>query len=147
MLLSRELHRWLEAFHVISVVMWMAGMLYLPRLFVYHANTEPGSETSALLATMERRLLFYIMNPAMASAVLLGLTLAITSNAHLFVWFRIKSVLLVCMIYMHCLFVKYRKDFSLDIRVHSSFFFRVLNEIVTVLLIGIIIMAVVKPFR
>ncbi|MDB1135292.1 protoporphyrinogen oxidase HemJ [Candidatus Anaplasma sp. TIGMIC] len=145
--LHYELYRWLEAFHVISVVMWMAGMLYLPRLFVYHASTSPGSEASALLMVMERRLLLYIMNPAMVSTAIFGTVLAVSSQAYLFAWFHIKAVLVLCMFAIHGLLAKYRREFALDKRVRSSLFFRILNETVTILVIGIIITVMIKPFN
>ena len=132
---------------MISMVAWMAGMLYLPRLYVYHTNLAPGSEASSLLAVMERRLLFYIMNPAMASTVLLGTVLAISARAYLFTWFQIKAAFVALMLSIHFLLVRYRRDFASERRVHSVLFFRILNEAVTVLLICIVVTVMIKPFR
>ncbi|MFV9838464.1 MAG: protoporphyrinogen oxidase HemJ [Aaplasma endosymbiont of Hyalomma asiaticum] len=145
--LPHSLFKWLEALHVISMVAWMSGMLYLPRLFVYHTSLVPGSEASSLLSVMERRLLFYIMNPAMASTVLLGTVLAISGKAYLFAWFKIKAMFVVLMLSIHFLLVRYRRDFALEKRVHSALFYRILNEAVTVLLICIVITVMIKPFR
>ncbi|WP_272899040.1 CopD family protein [Anaplasma platys] len=132
-----------EAFHVISVIMWMAGMLYLPRLYVYHASTEPHSDASSLISTMERRLMLYIMHPAMASTVLLGTTLAIIEQAYLFGWFWIKMVFVACMLLLHMFFARCRKSFALNKRVHSALFFKILNETVTVLIVCIVLTVIV----
>lgn len=132
-----------EAFHIISVIMWMAGMLYLPRLYVYHASTEPNSEVSNLMSTMERRLMLYIMHPAMASSVLLGTTLAIIERAYLFGWFWIKMCFVTCMVLLHVFFARCRRSFALNKRVHSALFFKILNESVSVLIILIVLTVVV----
>lgn len=132
-----------EAFHVISVIMWMAGMLYLPRLYVYHATTAPHSDVSNLMTTMERRLLLYIMHPAMASTIMLGATLAIIEKAYLFGWFWIKMCLVACMVLLHLFFARCRKNFALNKRVHSALFFKILNETVTILIIAIVLTVIV----
>ncbi|WP_334413497.1 CopD family protein [Anaplasma bovis] len=139
--------RWILAFHIISVMMWVAGMLYLPRLYVYHAGVPKGSESSTLLSLMEYRLLTYIMNPSMVSAVTLGLLLAISGKAYLFIWFQIKAVFIVLMLSLHCLFLFYRRKLSLGTCTRSAVFFKVLNEAVTVAVVCMVIMATVKPFR
>lgn len=141
-----DYYHWLEAFHVISAIMWMAGMLYLPRLYVYHATVKPGSENDSLLQTMEKRLLRYIMNPAMLFSLGLGITLMVIREAYREGWFHVKALALFFMFAIHGLLAKYRKDFAMDSNKKSHIYFRVLNEAVTVLIIVIVIMVVVKPF-
>jgi putative membrane protein len=140
------MYLWIKAFHIIAVVSWMAGMLYLPRLFVYHAASKPGSEQSETFKVMERRLLNFIMNPAMALTWILGIVLLIEGHWIAATWFHLKFALVIAMSVMHGLFSHYVTDFSRDRNAHTQKFFRILNEIPTVLLILIIILAVVKPF-
>lgn len=140
---------WIKSFHIISVIAWMAGMLYLPRLYVYHAKLAPGSEASELFKIMERRLLRYIINPAMMSAWIFGLWLASImglDDIKTEGWFHAKLALLVAMQIVHALLARYRRNFELDQNTKSARFFRFLNEAVTIIMILIVILAVVKPF-
>ena len=140
-----DYHHWLEALHIISVIAWMAGMLYLPRLYVYHVDVPFGSESDKLLQTMERRLLRAIINPAMIATLAFGVTLAIESYQYLHGWFHVKMLFVTCMFTIHGLLARYRKLFVKGKNNHSKLFYRVLNETVTVIMIIIVIMAVVKP--
>jgi putative membrane protein len=140
------LYNWLLALHIIAVIAWMAGMLYLPRLFVYHARAAKGSQLSETFKVMERRLLRGIINPAMIAAWLLGLTLAWQGNHWLEGWFHAKVALLIGMQIAHAGLARWRRAFANDANVHSDRFYRFMNEVPTLLLIGIVILAVVKPF-
>ena len=140
------LYLWLKAFHVIAVIAWMAGMLYLPRLFVYHAGVAPGSEQSETFKVMERRLLKAIINPAMGATWLLGLALVWLGDWHSARWMWAKFILVIAMSALHGQFVRYWRDFAADRNQHSQKFYRVINEVVTVLLVVIVILVVVKPF-
>jgi protoporphyrinogen IX oxidase len=137
---------WLKAFHVIAIIAWMAGMLYLPRLFVYHCEAEPHSRQSETFKVMERRLLNVITTPAMAASWALGLWLAWTGGAYAAGWLQAKVVLVLALSALHGFFVRCVRDFALDQNRHSQRFYRIINEVPTVLLVGIIILAVVKPF-
>jgi putative membrane protein len=137
---------WLKAFHVIAIIAWMAGMLYLPRLFVYHCEAEPHSRQSETFKVMERRLLNVITTPAMAASWVLGLWLAWTSGSYVAGWLHAKVVLVLALSALHGFFVRCVRDFALDENRHSQRFYRIINEVSTVLLIGIVILAVVKPF-
>lgn len=138
---------WVQAFHLIAVISWMAGMLYLPRLYVYHAKSIVGSEQSETFKTMENRLLRYIMNPAMILTFIFG-GLLIWANPGLFSsgWIHAKILLVVLLAAAHMVFSKWRKDFANDQNTKSPKFFKIANEIPTVLMILIVILAVVKPF-
>jgi putative membrane protein len=143
------MYEWLKAFHIIAVIAWMAGMLYLPRLFVYHCDAEVGSKQSETFKVMERRLLKAIINPAMIATWLLGLWLVWLIGWEGFRhagWLHAKLVLVLVMSGVHGLFVRQVRAFAEDRNQHSQRFYRVLNEVPTVLLIGIVILAVVKPF-
>ena len=137
---------WLKAFHVIAIIAWMAGMLYLPRLFVYHCEAEPHSRQSETFKVMERRLLNVITTPAMAASWVLGLWLAWTGGFYVAGWLQAKVVLVLALSALHGFFVRCVRDFALDQNRHSQRFYRIINEVSTVLLIGIVILAVVKPF-
>jgi len=137
---------WLKAFHVIAIIAWMAGMLYLPRLFVYHCEAEPHSRQSETFKLMERRLLNVITTPAMAVSWVLGLWLAWTGGSYVVGWLQAKVVLVVALSALHGFFARCVRDFALDQNRHSQRFYRIINEVPTVLLVGIIILAVVKPF-
>jgi protoporphyrinogen IX oxidase len=137
---------WLKAFHVIAIIAWMAGMLYLPRLFVYHCEAEPHSRQSETFKVMERRLLNVITTPAMAASWVLGLWLAWTGGAYAAGWLHAKVVLVLALSALHGFFVRCVRDFALDQNRHSQRFYRIINEVSTALLIGIVILAVVKPF-
>jgi putative membrane protein len=137
---------WIKAFHVIAVIAWMAGMLYLPRLFVYHCQTPPGSEGSERFKVMERKLLKGIINPAMIAVWILGLTLAWLTDAHLQTWFQIKFLLVLVMSGIHGWLVRCWRGFAADRNRHGERFYRILNEVPALLMIAIVILAVVKPF-
>jgi len=142
---------WVKAFHVIAVIAWMAGMLYLPRLFVYHCGAAPGSVQSETFKVMERRLLRAIINPAMIAAWLLGAWLAWSvadSRYALFLpaWLYAKIVLVLALSAVHGFFARWVKDFASDRNRHSQRFYRFINEIPTVLLILIVLLVVLKPF-
>src|SRR3569833_444388 len=137
---------WLKALHIVAVISWMAGLLYLPRLFVYHAAVAPGSEQSETFKTMERRLLKAIMTPAMIAAWVLGMSLVFTGGWMAAGWLHAKLVLVVAMSVMHVLMSHWQVDFQHDRNRHSQKFFRITNEIPTVLMIQIVILAVVTPF-
>jgi len=137
---------WIKALHVIAVISWMAGMLYLPRLFVYHCEAEIGSKQSETFKLMERRLLKAIINPAMMVTWFAGLYLAFAGHWFAAGWFQVKLFLVLVLSGAHGFFVRFVKDFAADRNTRSQKFYRILNEIPTVLLIGIVIMVVVKPF-
>jgi protoporphyrinogen IX oxidase len=140
------LYLWLKAFHIIAVIAWMAGMLYLPRLFVYHADVPAGSPQSETFKVMERRLLKAIINPAMGATWLLGLALVWLGGWHTAPWMWAKFVLVLGMSALHGQFVRYWRGFEADRNRHSAKFYRIINEVVTVLLIGIVLLVVLKPF-
>jgi putative membrane protein len=137
---------WIKALHVIAVIAWMAGMLYLPRLFVYHCEAEPGSRQSETFKVMERRLLRAIMNPAMIAAWLLGLGLVYQGGWLAFHWLQAKLVLVLLLSGIHGMLARWVRDFATDRNQHSQRFYRIINEIPAVLMIGIVLLAVVKPF-
>ena len=137
---------WILAFHIIFVITWMAGMLYLPRLFVYHTQTKPGSESSERFKVMERKLLRGIVNPSMIAVWILGPTLAWVTGAYLDLWFQIKFALVIILSGIHGFLVRCWRDFAADRNTRSERFYRILNEIPAVLMIFIVILAVVKPF-
>ena len=144
-----EFYPWIKAFHIISVIAWMAGMLYLPRLFVYHCDAEPGSVQSETFKVMERRLLKAIINPSMIVAWVLGLTLAFTPGIVDWSsdgWMHVKLVLVLAMSAVHGSLAKHVKLFAADKNEKSAKFFRILNEVPTVILICVVILVVVKPF-
>lgn len=140
------LYVWIKAFHVIAVIAWMAGMLYLPRLFVYHCEAPKGSAESERFKRMEKRLLRVIINPAMATVWVLGLWLAYRSGAYGQGWLQLKFLLVVVMSGLHGLFARWVKDFGRDANAHSQRFYRTVNEVPTLLMVAIVILAVVKPF-
>ena len=140
------MYLWLKAFHIIAVISWMAGMLYLPRLFVYHCEAEPGSKQSETFKTMERRLLNVIMTPAMVVTWILGIVMLIQGHWLSAGWFHIKFALVIALSAVHGLFSRYVADFARDRNRHTQKFFRIVNEIPTLLMIVIVILAVVKPF-
>lgn len=141
-----ESYQWIKALHLISVIAWMAGMLYLPRLYVYHCDAEPGSDKSETFKVMERRLLRGIMGPAMILAWIFGLALLYLSEAWTEGWMMAKGVLVVAMTVVHHYFALWRKDFEADRNDRSAKFYRIANEVPTVLMIGIVILVIVQPF-
>jgi putative membrane protein len=137
---------WLKAIHVIAVIAWMAGMLYLPRLFVYHAEAEIGSKQSETFKVMERRLLRAIINPAMAVTWVLGLWLAYDSGFYVSGWLQAKFALVLAMSGLHGFYSRWMKDFAADRNTHTAKFYRIMNEVPTVLMIAIVCLVIVKPF-
>ena len=145
------LYEWIKAFHIIAVIAWMAGMLYLPRLFVYHCAAEKGSVQSETFKVMERRLLRGIINPAMIATWLFGLWLAWHGPDSRYGWFAsgwlgAKLALVVAMSAVHGLLARWVKDFTADRNGHSQKFYRIINEVPTLLMIGIVLLVVLKPF-
>ena len=138
---------WIQALHVISVIAWMAGMLYLPRLFVYHADKAPGSEASEMLKVMERRLLRAIINPAMVTAFTFGGLLLATPGVIDWSawWIHAKLALVVIMSGLHGLFARWRRDFADDRNTRPARFYRIANEIPTLVMIIIVILVFVRP--
>ena len=142
-----ELYPWMKAFHVISLIAWMAGMFYLPRLYVYHCQTVPGSVESERFKVMERRLLKQIINPAMIGTFIFGLLLVFTPGAVSWeaAWWWMKIIALVLMFGFHGACSRWRRDFLNDANRRSEKFYRVANEVPTLLFIVIVIAVVVKP--
>ncbi len=137
----------LKALHIISFTAWMAGLFYLPRLYVYHAEAAKGGELAATLKIMERRLLRFIMNPAMILTLIFGLWLTFLTEAWATGgWFHAKSTLLLLLFGFHGMCARWRKDFERDANTRSAKFYRIANEFPTLLLIGIVLLAVLKPF-
>ena len=137
---------WVLVLHIISVISWMAGLLYLPRLFIYHVEAKRGSELSETFKTMERRLLRAIMTPAMIASWVFGLWLAYIIEAFSEGWFHGKLLLVILMSVAHMAMARWRKDFEKDNNVRSAKYFRIANEVPTLLMIAIVVLVVVKPF-
>ena len=140
------LYPWLKALHVVAIIAWMAGMLYLPRLFVYHCEAEPGSRQSETFKVMERRLLNAIINPAMIVSWALGLWMAWEGNWYTAGWFQAKFLLVLMMSGMHGFLVGRVRAFAADQNRNTQNFYRIINEIPTILMIEIVLLAVIKPF-
>ena len=140
------LYLWLKALHMIAVIAWMAGMLYLPRLFVYHCDAEPGSKQSETFKVMEQRLLRIIINPAMGVTWAVGLWLAYDGGLLTAHWWHAKLVLVLAMSGLHGFFSRCVRDFAADRNVRPARFYRAINEAPTLLMIGIVVLAIVKPF-
>ena len=145
------MYEWIKAFHIIAVIAWMAGMLYLPRLFVYHCAAETGSVQSETFKVMERRLLRAIINPAMVATWVFGLWLAWLGPDSRYGWFAsgwlwAKIILVLGLSAVHGLLARWRKDFAQDRNRHSQKFYRIINEVPTVLMILIVLLVVLKPF-
>jgi protoporphyrinogen IX oxidase len=139
------MYEWVKALHVIAVMSWMAGMLYLPRLFVYHCEAEAGSKQSETFKVMERRLLKAIINPAMIVAWLTGIYLAWGGLWYWSAWFQIKFLLVVGLSVVHGFLARSVRAFGCDHNRHDQKFYRIINEVPTVLLIAIVILVIVKP--
>jgi len=137
---------WIKALHVIAVISWMAGLLYLPRLFVYHAAEPVGSEASERFKVMEYRLYRYIMNPAMMVSWIAGLWLAWSSFAFKGGWLHAKLLFVVLLTVHHVFQKRWLRGFAADQRQHPQRFYRFQNEVPTLLMIGIVIFVIVKPF-
>ena len=138
----------IKAFHVISIVAWISAILYLPRLFVYHTTVKRNSEASKMLKIMEYRLQKFIMNPAMLFTIIFGVFLLKTNGiinwTEKWIYFKLLGVFLLLVV--HNLLGRYRKDFFLDKNKHSGKFYKILNEVPTILLIVIILLVYLKPF-
>ena len=139
---------WIKAFHIAAVIAWMAGIFYLPRLFVYHAErAQPGGELSETLKVMELKLLRVIMNPAMAASWAFGLMMVgagVVDWSQGWVW--VKAALVIAMTWFHHLLAQWRKDFATDRNVRPGRHYRIANEVPTVMMLGIVLMAVAEPF-
>lgn len=140
------MYEWLKAFHVLAVISWMAGMLYLPRLMVYHVDAAPGSVQSETFKVMERRLLRGIMTPSMIVTWVLGLYLAWAAFGFKGGWLHGKILLVVLLSGVHGYLVGRVRDFANDRNTKSGRFYRVINEVPAVLMVGIVILVIVKPF-
>ncbi len=141
-----ELYVWIKALHVMAVIAWMAGMFYLPRLFVYHTDTGAGSETSELFKVMERRLLRVIINPAMLLAWVFGLWLAWSGFGFQGGWLHAKFAAVLALSGFHGYLSKAVREFAADRNTKSSRYWRMMNEVPTLLMIVIVILVIVKPF-
>ena len=139
---------WVKALHIVAVIAWMAGLLYLPRLFVYHAMSAPGSEQSETFKVMERRLLKAIMNPAMIAALALGILLVADRWATIWQegWWHAKLLLVVAMLALHMAAARWRRQFAEGRNRHPARFYRLVNEAPAVLMVAIVLLAVAKPF-
>jgi putative membrane protein len=140
------MYEWIKAFHIIAVISWMAGMLYLPRLFVYHCDAAPGSVQSETFKIMERRLLYAIMLPSMIVTWALGLTLAVQGGWFVSGWLHTKLLFVAVLTGIQVLLILMARDFAADRNTHSQKFFRIINEVPALLMIVIVILVVVKPF-
>jgi putative membrane protein len=142
------LYPWTKAFHIISVIAWMAGLFYLPRLFVYHVDLPPGSMESERFKVMEYRLLKQIMNPAMVATWVFGITLVLTPGIVDWRdgWWHVKLLSVILMTGFHHAMGRWRKDFLNDANRRQARFYRIANEVPTVLMVIIVIMVVVRPF-
>lgn len=139
---------WVKGLHIVAVIAWMAGLLYLPRLYVYHADVPIGSHRAAMLETMERRLLRGIMVPALAMTYGFGLLLAATPGVvdwHRG-WIWAKLALVVLLTVFHLMLAYWRRDFAAGKFSHTSRFYRMVNEAPTLIMIAIVLLAAVKPF-
>ncbi len=141
-----EAYLWMKALHILAVISWMAAFLYLPRLFVYHCQAEAGSKQSETFKVMERRLLRGIMTPSMIVAWATGLALMLNIEAWEGGWFHGKALLVVILTVLHMVAARWRRAFAEDANTHSERYFRVMNEVPAVLMVGIVILVVVKPF-
>lgn len=145
--MDATLYLWLKAFHIIAVISWMAGMLYLPRLYVYHCEVKVGSPEDERFQLMERRLLRLIINPAMILTFIIGGYLAWkVGGIYLSGWFHAKMLFIILLAATHGMFARWRKAFVRGENKKSARFFRIANEVPTVLMVVIVILAVVKPF-
>lgn len=141
-----DLALWLRSLHIMAFAAWMAGLWYLPRLFVYHSQVAPGSEASELYKVMERRLLRGIATPAMVATLLFGISLGIVQGQWSAGWLHAKTALVLLLAASHGVTVRFVKAFAADQRPASERAFRWFNELPTVLFIGIVILVVFQPF-
>jgi len=143
-----EAYPWIKSLHIVSLVAWMAGLLYLPRLYVYHSTAAAGSDLSETFKVMERRLQRGIMTPAMIATWVFGLTLAWTPGVvdWRMDWIWAKLVLVLALTGFHVLLAQWRAAFAADRNLRSAGFFRMVNELPTLALIAIVLLVVIKPF-
>ncbi|MAG23650.1 MAG: protoporphyrinogen oxidase HemJ [Alphaproteobacteria bacterium] len=143
-----EAYPWTRALHIIAVISWMAALLYLPRLYVYHCGAEPGSGASEMLKTMERRLLKAIMTPAMVVSLLTGIFLLYTPDIVDWstTWIYLKLVFVGGLLLFHGLLARWRRGFEADANRRPARFYRIANEVPALLMVAIVIMVVVRPF-
>ena len=139
-------YHWLLALHIISVISWMAGMFYMPRLFVYHCRLDVGSEASEMFKEMERKLIRVIINPAMTLTWIFGLSMAFGQHLWGEPWFQLKFLLVFIMSGFHGFLSRWRRQFADDRNIHSEKFYRLVNEIPTILMIFIVLLVILKPF-
>ena len=145
-LLDDGAYDWIKAIHIMAIISWMAGMLYLPRLFVYHCEAKPGSELAETFKVMERRLLRVIMNPAMIFAWILGLWMAWKANWFIAGWFHAKLFLVLVLSGVHGHLSASVRRFANDQNTLSSRHWRLMNEVPALLMVAIVLLVVVKPF-
>ena len=136
---------WLKALHIIAVISWMAALLYLPRLFVYHSDNSTNEQSSDMLKVMERRLVKAIMVPAGVATWIFGLVLAGISGVYIEYWFLLKFVMVLLMTGLHFYLIHCKNCFAQDQNHHSARFFRILNEVPTLLMIAIVLLVILKP--
>ena len=141
-----EYYTWIKAAHVVSIIAWMAALLYLPRLMVYHVAAETGSVQSETFKVMERRLMRAIANPAMIGTWVFGLMLAYVLDAWTMGWFHAKFAAVIGLTVVHHMMVRWMKAFERDGNTKSAKYFRIANEVPTILMIAIVILVIVKPF-
>ena len=135
-----------KSLHLIAVISWMAGLLYLPRIFVYHAENEKNNDIKSVFKIMEHKLFFYIMTPAMLASWIFGILLIYVQSYETFnSWLAIKLILVLILTFYHFLLLKWLIDFKKDSNSHSGRFFRYMNEVPTILLIIIIFVVIFKP--
>lgn len=137
---------WLKVLHIVSVISWMVGLLYLPRLMVYHSDANVGGEASETFKIMERRLLKGIMTPAMIASWVFGLWLAWHNNLWLEGWFAVKLLLVILLTAQHGFCAVWVREFASDQRKRKSKFFRLVNEVPTVIMILVVILVQIQPF-
>ncbi len=142
----RENYDWFRALHIIAVISWMAGMFYMPRLFVYHTKVQVGSEASEMFKEMERKLLRIIINPAMILTWIFGLSMAFSNDLWGDVWFQGKFFCVFLMSGFHGYLARWRRYFFNDNNLHSEKFYRMINEVPTILMIIIVFLVILKPF-
>lgn len=146
--MAGDLYSWIKALHLISVIAWMAGMFYLPRLYIYHVDAPAGSPLSETFKVMERRLLRAIINPAMIATFFFGIWMLVLLGPAVWSqgWWHVKLTMIVLMSAYHGFLSRWRRDFEAERNFRSARFYRFANEIPTVLMIVIVIMVIVKPF-
>ena len=135
-----------KSLHLIAVISWMAGLLYVPRIFVYHAENETNDDIKSVFKIMEHKLFFYIMTPAMLASWIFGILLIYVQSYETFsLWLGVKLILVLMLTFYHFLLLKWLIDFKKDSNSHSGRFFRYMNEVPTILLIIIIFVVIFKP--